>query len=57
MDTLFIAEILAEASRDALLTAEQQELISYRLNMALEDMEPAFENHNGYEFLSAANAR
>lgn len=57
MDTNLIAELLAEASIEAQLTSEQQELIAKRLNEGFIDMDPAFEYHNEYEFLSTANAR
>jgi len=52
--TNLIAQLFAEASTEANLTAEAQELIARRLNEACEEL---FEEHDAYTFMSEANAR
>jgi len=58
-NTQIVAQLFAEAAREVLLTAEQQELIARRLNEALCEFAEAtdVDYHDDYHFMSAANAR
>lgn len=58
-NTQIIAQLFAEAAREARLTAEQQELIAHRLNEALSEFAESTDvnYHDDYHFMSAANVR